>query len=96
MREYIEKRRGERNIWIHRMKSSSYVPGTIRFEVLKRAKGKCQLCGIPTNQKFLQVDRITSRNKVGKFLELGVTFKKISLSMQFFLWINSNLFSSFR
>lgn len=64
--KYIQTKGGERKIWIHRMKSTSYVPGTIRFEVLKRAKGKCQLCGISANQKFLQVDHITPRNKGGQ------------------------------
>jgi hypothetical protein len=48
------------------MKASAYVPGTIRFEVLKRARGRCQLCGISANQKFLQVDHIVPRNKGGK------------------------------
>ena len=33
--EYIKAKGSGRQIWIHRMKSSSYVPGTIRFEVLK-------------------------------------------------------------
>ena len=47
IQNYIESRGGEREIWLHRMKSPSYVPGTIRYEVLKRAKGRCQLCGIP-------------------------------------------------
>jgi ATP adenylyltransferase len=40
-------------------------PGTIRFEILKRARGRCQLCGISANQKFLQVDHIIPRNKGG-------------------------------
>jgi ATP adenylyltransferase len=64
--EYLQSKGNSRNIWIHRMKSSSYVPGTIRFEVLKRAKSRCQLCGIPASQKFLQVDHIIPRNKGGK------------------------------
>jgi diadenosine tetraphosphate (Ap4A) HIT family hydrolase len=47
------------------MKSPSYVPGTVRYEVLKRAKGRCQLCGIPASVKFLHVDHIRPRNKGG-------------------------------
>ena len=66
IKEYVQTKGGEREIWIHRMKSTTYVPGTIRFEVLKRAKGKCELCGIPANQKFLQVDHIIPRNRGGK------------------------------
>lgn len=64
--EYIESRGGERAIWLHRMKNPSYIPGTIRFEVLKRAKGRCELCGIPSSIKFLQVDHIKPRNKMGE------------------------------
>jgi ATP adenylyltransferase len=64
--EYIQKRGGERKIWTHRMKASAYIPGTIRFEVLKRARGRCQLCGISASQKFLQVDHIIPRNRGGR------------------------------
>ena len=65
IKEYLELRGGERAIWLHRMKSPSYVPGTVRYEVLKRAKGRCQLCGIPASIKFLHVDHIRPRNKGG-------------------------------
>lgn len=63
--KYVEMRGGERKIWLHRMKSPSYVPGTVRYEVLKRAKGRCQLCGIPASLKFLHVDHIRPRNRGG-------------------------------
>jgi ATP adenylyltransferase len=65
IQKYIESRGGQREIWLHRMKSPSYVPGTVRYEVLKRAKGRCQLCGIPASIKFLHVDHIRPRNKGG-------------------------------
>lgn len=65
IRSYIKSRGGEHRIWLHRMKSPSYVPGTVRYEVLKRAKGRCQLCGIPASVKFLHVDHIRPRNKGG-------------------------------
>ena len=65
IQSYIHSRGGEREIWLHRMKSPGYVPGTLRFEVLKRAKGRCQLCGIPASVKFLHVDHIIPRNKGG-------------------------------
>lgn len=66
IKEYATARGGERSLWFHRMKSPSYVPGTIRFEVLKRAKGLCELCGTPSSVKFLQVDHIIPRNKKGE------------------------------
>jgi len=64
--EYIHTKGGERRLWLYRMKSTSYIPGTVRCEVLKRAKGRCELCGVPASQKFLQVDHILPRNKGGK------------------------------
>ena len=61
--DYIEKR-GKR-IFQHRRKSSGYISGSIRYQVLKRAKSRCELCGIPNDQKALEVDHIIPRNKGG-------------------------------
>jgi len=61
---YIEKR-GE-NIWQHRKISSRAIPGSVRYEVLKRAKGRCELCGISKDIKSLEVDHIIPRSKQGK------------------------------
>jgi len=41
--DYIE-RRGS-NIWQHRFNAKGYVPGSTRYEVLKNAKYRCELCG---------------------------------------------------
>ncbi len=41
--EYKTKR-GKR-IWQHRKASAGYVSGTLRYEVLKRARFRCELCG---------------------------------------------------
>lgn len=57
--EYLD-RRGQR-VWDHRRKTSGYVPGTIRYEVLKRAKFRCELCGISAEDKALEVDHILPR-----------------------------------
>ena len=61
--EYVSKR-GEA-IWAHRRKSSGYVPGTARYEILKRAKFRCELCGISADEKALEVDHILPRNSGG-------------------------------
>lgn len=58
--EFIESR-GE-DIWNHRKKSSGYISGTIRYEVMKRAKFHCELCGISAQEKALEVDHIIPRN----------------------------------
>ena len=59
-----QARRGER-IWQHRKKSSGYVSGTLKYEVLKRAKFRCELCGISAELKALEVDHIIPRNHGG-------------------------------
>jgi diadenosine tetraphosphate (Ap4A) HIT family hydrolase len=61
--QYIESR-GER-IWSHRRKSAGYVSGTLQYEVLKRAKFRCELCGILDADKALEVDHIVPRNHGG-------------------------------
>ena len=60
---YVEKRGGR--IWAHRTSSSGYVPGSLRYEILKRAQFHCELCGIPADEKALEVDHIVPRNKGG-------------------------------
>jgi len=62
--DYIEKR--GKNIWQHRRVSSRAIPGSVRYEVLKRAKGRCELCGISKDVKSLEVDHIIPRSKQGK------------------------------
>lgn len=58
--EYIGKR-GNR-IWHHRSNADGYVPGSIRYEVLKRAKYRCELCGVSAEAAPLHVDHIVPRN----------------------------------
>jgi ATP adenylyltransferase len=62
--EYIAKR-GEA-IWQHRKKSRGYITGTIRYEVLKRAAFRCELCGISAEEKALEVDHIVPVNLGGE------------------------------
>ncbi|NTZ43612.1 HIT domain-containing protein [Altererythrobacter sp. SALINAS58] len=58
--DYIAKRGAA--IWAHRRKSVGYVPGTARYEVLKRAKFHCELCGVRADERALEVDHIVPRN----------------------------------
>lgn len=60
---YIKKR-GEK-IWTHRRRSEGYIPGTVRYEVLKRASYRCELCGISADEKALEVDHIEPRSHGG-------------------------------
>ena len=61
--EYVTRR--GKTIWSHRRKSSGYISGTKRYEVLKRAKFRCELCGISAEEKALEVDHIIPRNQKG-------------------------------
>jgi ATP adenylyltransferase len=60
---YIESR-GDR-IYQHRKQSSGYISGTLRYEILKLAKFRCELCGIAAEEKALEVDHILPRNHGG-------------------------------
>ena len=62
--EEYKERRGRR-IWQHRRVSSGYVSGTLRYEVLKRARFRCELCGVSADVRALEVDHIVPRNRGG-------------------------------
>jgi len=61
--EYVAKR-GDA-IWQHRRRSAGYISGTLRYEVLKSAKFRCELCGVPADERALEVDHIKPRNQGG-------------------------------
>jgi ATP adenylyltransferase len=61
--EYLVQR-GD-SIWDHRALADGYVPGSIRYEVLKRAKHRCELCGAHEGQVALHVDHIIPKSKGG-------------------------------
>lgn len=61
--EYIQNRGNL--IWSHRRKSAGYISGTLKYEVLKAAKFRCELCGISADEVALEVDHIIPRNKGG-------------------------------
>jgi len=61
--EFIDKE-GKR-IWQHRTKASGYVSSSMRYKVFKRAKLRCELCGVLEKDKALEVDHIIPRSKGG-------------------------------
>lgn len=61
--EYMDKRGAA--VFAHRALAAGYVPGSMRYEVLKRAGGRCELCGIPHEERALEVDHIVPRKKGG-------------------------------
>jgi|SRR5215831_12199489 len=61
--EYIAKR--GRRIWQHRRLALGDLSGTVKFEVLKRASTRCELCGVSNRERALEVDHIVPRNHGG-------------------------------
>jgi hypothetical protein len=59
--EYISNRGNL--IWSHRRKSAGYISGTLKYEVLKAAKFRCELCGISADEFALEVDHIIPATK---------------------------------
>ena len=61
----FEAKRGD-TIWNHRRRGHRPISGSIRYEVLSRARGRCELCGITNEQKMLEVDHIFPKSLGGK------------------------------
>jgi len=63
LKEYLQRKKS--SPWQHRKKSSGNIPGSVKFEVLKNARHRCQLCGISADQKALEPDHIIPRERGG-------------------------------
>lgn len=61
----FEKKRGDA-AWEHRRRGHRPVSGSVQYEVFKRAKGRCELCGISYAEKKLEVDHIHPKSLGGK------------------------------
>ena len=61
----FKKQRGD-DVWVHRSRNRKAISGTIRYEVLKRANYRCELCGINAEDKALEVDHIIPKSLGGK------------------------------
>lgn len=62
--EYLTKRGN--TIWEHRSSKRRLIPGSIKYEVLRRAHFRCELCGIMDSEKALEVDHIVPKNIGGE------------------------------
>jgi ATP adenylyltransferase len=51
--------------WSHRRRGARPISGTMRYEVLKRASFRCELCGISAEDKAIEVDHIEPSNHGG-------------------------------
>lgn len=60
-----EQRYGRQSIWHSKFAGAKEISGPLRYQVLKRAEGLCELCGISKNVKALQIDHIRPQSKGG-------------------------------
>ena len=63
--EEHELRYGRKSIWHSKFAGAKDISGPLQYEVLKRAKERCELCGISKSITALQVDHIVLRSKDG-------------------------------
>jgi ATP adenylyltransferase len=61
----FEAKRGD-TVWSHRRRGHRPISGSVRYEVLSRAKFKCELCGISADEKNIEVDHIFPKSLGGK------------------------------
>ena len=64
MQEYIASR--GLAIWDYRLLDDSLIPDSLRFRVLKEAKGRCSLCGVTKDERPLDIDHIIPKSRAGK------------------------------
>jgi diadenosine tetraphosphate (Ap4A) HIT family hydrolase len=61
---YLQKRGTA--VYDHRRAALGYLPGSLRYEVLKRAGFRCELCGISAEERAIEVDHIVPRKHGGE------------------------------
>lgn len=61
--DFVSKRQAA--IWAHRSGNADPVPGTLRWQVITRAMGRCEACGISSEIRALEVDHIVPRSQGG-------------------------------
>src|SRR5262249_55239292 len=63
---YLQKRGTA--VYDHRRAVLGYLSGSLRYEVLKRAGFRCELCGISADERAIEFDHILPRNRQGGLL----------------------------
>ena len=61
---YLQKRGTA--VYDHRRAALGYLSGSLRYEVLKRAGFRCELCGISADERAIEVDHIHPRKHGGQ------------------------------
>ena len=65
--EAVERYLGKRGsaAYDHRRAALGQVSGSLRYEVLKRSGGRCELCGISVEERAIEIDHIVPRRHGG-------------------------------
>jgi ATP adenylyltransferase len=53
-------------VYDHRRAALGYLSGSLRYEVLKRAGFRCELCGVSADERAIEVDHIVPRKHGGE------------------------------
>lgn len=61
--DFVAKR--QTVIWAHRSINADPLPGTLRWQVITRAMGRCEACGVSALIRALEVDHIVPRSRGG-------------------------------
>ena len=62
--EFLERRGSE--VYAHRQTALGNLSGTIRYDVLRRAGFRCELCGVAGSEQALHIDHIIPRKHGGQ------------------------------
>ena len=69
---YLQKRGTA--VFDHRRAALGYLSGSLRYEVLKRAGFRCELCGISADERAIEIDHIIPRKHGARTIQ--PTFKR--------------------
>lgn len=59
---YLQKRV---DTFDHRRRNHNALSGSLRYKIIKRAKGRCEACGVSADERAIDVDHIIPKNKGG-------------------------------
>jgi hypothetical protein len=62
--DIFRAQRGE-EVFAHRSRNRTAISGSIKYQVLSRARGRCECCGAHEHQRALEVDHIVPKNHGG-------------------------------
>lgn len=60
--EYLHKRT---DTFDHRKRNIDIISGSLRYRIIKRSGGKCEACGVSSEERAIDVDHIIPKNKGG-------------------------------